>query len=119
MLTISLSLYLPFNISYIHTHTHTHTQQDIFLNQSHLPTYSSPAIESHIHRIPGLSKNFLYLNDDVMFGDKVWPEDFYTLRGGQKVRDLLCLQGYSKQNFSGQAVMFSRDELGTGSSDFR
>jgi UDP-N-acetylglucosamine-lysosomal-enzyme len=32
------------------------THQDIYLNKSHLPTYSSPSIESHLHRIPGLSK---------------------------------------------------------------
>ncbi|KAF6035766.1 hypothetical protein EB796_005930 [Bugula neritina] len=24
---------------------------------------------------PGLSEKFLYLNDDVMFGDQVWPDD--------------------------------------------
>lgn len=60
--------------------------QEIFVNQSHLPTYSSPAIEAHIHRIPGLSDNFIYLNDDVMFGEEVWPEDFFTNQQGQKVR---------------------------------
>ena len=49
-------------------------------------TPSSPAIESHLHRIPGLSTKFIYLNDDVMFGDHVWPEDFYTHSNGQKVR---------------------------------
>ncbi|XP_068163646.1 N-acetylglucosamine-1-phosphotransferase subunits alpha/beta [Antennarius striatus] len=61
------------------------THQDIFLNQSHLPTFSSPAIETHIHRIPGLSQKFIYLNDDVMFGKDVWPDDFYTHSKGQKV----------------------------------
>ncbi|KAG7246090.1 hypothetical protein CRUP_030852, partial [Coryphaenoides rupestris] len=50
--------------------------QEIFQNLSHLPTFSSPAIETHIHRIPGLSQKFIYLNDDVMFGKDVyltWP----------------------------------------------
>ncbi|XP_055009595.1 N-acetylglucosamine-1-phosphotransferase subunits alpha/beta isoform X2 [Boleophthalmus pectinirostris] len=61
------------------------THQDIFLNHSHLPTFSSPAIETHIHRIPGLSQKFIYLNDDVMFGKDVWPDDFYTHSKGQKV----------------------------------
>ena len=42
-------------------------------------------IESQIHRIPGLSKRFLYLNDEVTFGADVWPEDFYTPQRGQKV----------------------------------
>ncbi|MBN3303685.1 GNPTA phosphotransferase, partial [Amia calva] len=61
------------------------THQDLFLNESHLPTFSSPAIESHIHRIPGLSQKFIYLNDDVMFGKDVWPDDFYSHSKGQKV----------------------------------
>ncbi|XP_040885905.1 N-acetylglucosamine-1-phosphotransferase subunits alpha/beta isoform X2 [Toxotes jaculatrix] len=61
------------------------THQDVFLNHSHLPTFSSPAIETHIHRIPGLSQKFIYLNDDVMFGKDVWPDDFYSHSKGQKV----------------------------------
>uniref|UniRef100_A0A3Q1J237 N-acetylglucosamine-1-phosphotransferase subunits alpha/beta n=1 Tax=Anabas testudineus TaxID=64144 RepID=A0A3Q1J237_ANATE len=61
------------------------THQDIFQNHSHLPTFSSPAIETHIHRIPGLSQKFIYLNDDVMFGKEVWPDDFYSHSKGQKV----------------------------------
>uniref|UniRef100_A0A4W3IFI5 N-acetylglucosamine-1-phosphotransferase subunits alpha/beta n=1 Tax=Callorhinchus milii TaxID=7868 RepID=A0A4W3IFI5_CALMI len=61
------------------------SHQDIFRNVSHLPTFSSPAIETHIHRIPGLSQKFIYLNDDVMFGKEVWPDDFYTHSNGQKV----------------------------------
>lgn len=61
------------------------THQDVFRNLSHLPTFSSPAIESHIHRIQGLSQKFIYLNDDVMFGKDVWPDDFYSHSKGQKV----------------------------------
>lgn len=61
------------------------THQDVFRNLSHLPTFSSPAIESHIHRIKGLSQKFIYLNDDVMFGKDVWPDDFYSHSKGQKV----------------------------------
>ncbi|KAK3558254.1 hypothetical protein QTP86_013948 [Hemibagrus guttatus] len=61
------------------------THEDIFQNQSHLPTFSSPAIETHIHRIPGLSQKFIYLNDDVLFGKDVWPDDFYSHSKGQKV----------------------------------
>lgn len=61
------------------------THEDIFPNRSHLPTFSSPAIESHLHRISGLSSKFLYLNDDIMFTQNVWPEDFYTNSRGYKV----------------------------------
>eukprot|EP00039_Didymoeca_costata_P011413 m.160069 g.160069 ORF g.160069 m.160069 type:complete len:1577 (-) comp15166_c0_seq2:5-4735(-) len=61
------------------------THEDIFENKSHLPVFSSPAIEANIHRIPGLSENFIYLNDDVMFGTPIWPDDFYTHGKGHKV----------------------------------
>lgn len=61
------------------------THEDIFPNKSHLPTFSSPSIEAHLHRIPGLSDKFLYLNDDVMFGSDVWPDDFYSHSTGQKL----------------------------------
>lgn len=71
--------------------------QDIFHNQSHLPTFSSPAIETHIHRIPGLSQKFIYLNDDVMFGKDVWPDDFYSHSKGQKVRKTVNVD-YSKMS---------------------
>jgi hypothetical protein len=65
------------------------THEEIFLNKSHLPTFSSPAIECHLHRIPGLSDKFLYLNDDTMFGAPVWPDDFYSAGKGQKVRSFV------------------------------
>lgn len=68
-----------------HPRIHIIRHEDIFLDKSHLPTFSSPAIESHLHRIPGLSKKFIYLNDDVMFGNEIWPDDFYTQGSGQKV----------------------------------
>lgn len=61
------------------------SHEAIFTDSSHLPTFSSPAIETHVHRIPGLSNHFIYLNDDVMFGDHVWPEDFVTDSRGYKV----------------------------------
>ena len=57
------------------------THSDIFQNKSHLPTFSSPAIEANIHNIPGISEHFLYLNDDVLFGKPVYPEDFISTEG--------------------------------------
>ena len=60
------------------------THAEIFPNASDLPTFSSPAIEAHLHRIPGLSARFIYFNDDVMLGSPVWPDSFFTHVGGQK-----------------------------------
>ncbi|KAL3270725.1 hypothetical protein HHI36_021251 [Cryptolaemus montrouzieri] len=41
-----------------------------------------PAIESHLHRIQGLSKKFLYFNDDVFLGQPVYLEDFISSNNG-------------------------------------
>lgn len=61
------------------------THKDIFPDSSHLPTFSSPAIESNIFRIPGLSKRFLYSNDDFFFLSTVSPNDFLTYGGKFKI----------------------------------
>jgi len=63
--------------------------EDIFPNKSHLPVFSSPSIEAHLHRIPGLSERFAYFNDDVFLGAPTWPEDFIALDGAQKVSQYL------------------------------
>lgn len=57
----------------------------IFPDPSHLPTFSSSAIETHLHRIPGLSNKFIYFNDDVFLGAPIYIDDFITQSNGQKV----------------------------------
>lgn len=49
----------------------------IWKDISQLPVFNSHAIEANIHRIPGLCEKFIYLNDDMYFGDNVSPKDFY------------------------------------------
>jgi Stealth protein CR2, conserved region 2/Stealth protein CR1, conserved region 1/Stealth protein CR4, conserved region 4 len=44
---------------------------------AHLPTFDSSHIESYIHRIPGLSERYFYLNDDVMFGAQVSVDNWF------------------------------------------
>eukprot|EP00020_Sapocribrum_chincoteaguense_P004853 CAMPEP_0170737504 /NCGR_PEP_ID=MMETSP0437-20130122/4160_1 /TAXON_ID=0 /ORGANISM="Sexangularia sp." /LENGTH=884 /DNA_ID=CAMNT_0011075891 /DNA_START=61 /DNA_END=2715 /DNA_ORIENTATION=+ len=77
---------VPYWLNLDHPGVTVVSHDEIFPNRSHLPTFSSPAIESHLHRIPGLSSRFLYLNDDVMFGAPVWPDDFVSRADGYKVR---------------------------------
>eukprot|EP01059_Diplonema_ambulator_P003086 TRINITY_DN12724_c0_g1_i1.p1 TRINITY_DN12724_c0_g1~~TRINITY_DN12724_c0_g1_i1.p1 ORF type:complete len:1088 (+),score=329.81 TRINITY_DN12724_c0_g1_i1:47-3310(+) len=57
----------------------------IFRNVSHLPVFASPSIECHLHRIPGLSRRFIYMNDDVFFGRPIHPEDFYSNVDGHRI----------------------------------
>lgn len=43
--------------------------------------FNSHAIESALHRIPGLAEHYLYLNDDVFFGRMAYPGDFFAADG--------------------------------------
>lgn len=47
-----------------HPALHTVRHEEIFPDASVLPTFNSYAIELNLHRIPGLSRHFVYLNDD-------------------------------------------------------
>lgn len=58
---------------------------DIFENSDCLPCFNSNAIELNLHRIPGLSENFLYLNDDFFLGRPVAPGDFLDPMGTAKL----------------------------------
>jgi hypothetical protein len=55
--------------------------QQVFNDPEDLPTFNSQAIESHLHRIPGLAEHFVYFNDDVLLGKRVSPYDFFTQDG--------------------------------------
>lgn len=41
--------------------------RDIFTDTSALPVFNSHAIESQLHHIPGLSEQYVYMNDDIVF----------------------------------------------------
>ncbi len=48
-----------------------------YIPQEYLPTYNSNVIELFFDRIPGLSEQFVYLNDDMFFFDRLSEEDFF------------------------------------------
>ncbi len=59
--------------------------------EQYLPTFNSLTIESMLWRIPGLSEQFIYLNDDCMLLRPVKEEDFFRdgrpiVRGSWKLR---------------------------------
>ena len=76
---------VPYWLNLDHPRLTLVTHSDIYPNHSHLPTFSSPSIESHLHRIPGLADYYIYFNDDVLLGNEVWPDDFFSVHGGHKV----------------------------------
>ena len=59
--------------------------EEIFQDASHLPTFNSAAIEANLHRIPGISPQFLYLNDDFFFGRTVALHQYMTADGRPRI----------------------------------
>jgi hypothetical protein len=54
------------------------SHREIFRDyEQYLPTFSSRSIESMIWRIPGLSDNFVYFNDDTFLIREMQPEDWF------------------------------------------
>lgn len=60
--------------------------EEIFTDQADLPTFNSAAIETHLHRIPGLSHRFLYFNDDMFLGRPLQRTDFIFDSGKPLIR---------------------------------
>ncbi len=67
------------------------THEQLFPDRNDLPTFNSNAIEMHLHRIPGLSRRYLYFNDDLFIGRPVFPEDYYSAPGRRFYLDPIAL----------------------------
>lgn len=48
-----------------------------FIPEQYLPTFSSHSIELNLHRIEGLSENFIYFNDDMFALNPLASTDFF------------------------------------------
>lgn len=48
-----------------------------FIPKEYLPTFNSHAIELNLHRISGLSEQFVYFNDDMFVTSRMKPSDFF------------------------------------------
>ena len=53
-------------------------EDELFIDKSHLPVFSSVAIEMNLSNIPTLSEQFVYLNDDMVIMRKINPERFFN-----------------------------------------
>ncbi|MBI5330537.1 MAG: stealth conserved region 3 domain-containing protein [Betaproteobacteria bacterium] len=58
---------------------------DELMDPAHLPTFNSFALYTHLHRLPGISSPFLFLEDDMLFRAPVTPQDFWTPDGRLRV----------------------------------
>jgi len=61
------------------------THSELFADCRNLPTFNSHAIELQLHRIPGLSRRFLYFNDDLFLGRPCARDTFIVNRSLQRI----------------------------------
>ena len=54
---------------------------DQAISEEYLPTFNYNTIESSIHKCPGISEHFVYMNDDFLFGNEVLLSDFINEDG--------------------------------------
>ncbi|MDR0579951.1 MAG: Stealth CR1 domain-containing protein [Campylobacteraceae bacterium] len=82
----SVKYYLPWvrNIFLVTDNQTPDCLQDVIMvkhsdiiDKKHLPTFNSHVIEAHLHKIPNLSENFIYFNDDVFVARKLPPSHFF------------------------------------------
>lgn len=59
--------------------------RELFSDPEVLPVFNSHAIETQLHRIPGLAEHYLYFNDDVFLGRPQRPQNFFLPSGLPKV----------------------------------
>lgn len=55
----------------------TVVRHEEFLKEEYLPTFNINSIELNLHRIRGLSEQFVFFNDDMFLIDRMEPEDFF------------------------------------------
>lgn len=56
-------------------------KHDDYIPEAYLPTFSSHPIELNMHRIKGLSEQFIYFNDDFFVLKPTQKSDFYSADG--------------------------------------
>jgi len=60
-----------------------------YIPKEYLPTFNSNVLELYMHKIEGLSEQFVYFNDDFYLVDKVTPDVFFK---NGKPCDMLAFQ---------------------------
>ena len=78
-----------------------------FIPSEYLPTFSCQAIEWNLHRLPDISEQFVFFNDDVFVINETKPEDFFV---DGKPCDLPCLGPLYPNGFFAH-ILFNNIEL--------
>lgn len=72
-----------------------------YIDNKYLPTFNSHTIENNMHKIPGLSENFVYFNDDMFIIKKVSPKDFFRKNLPRDIGVMAPIQQPNTKNIGG------------------
>lgn len=75
-----------------------------YIDQNFLPTFNSHVIENNMHKIPGLSENFVYFNDDMFLTNKTSPKDFFYKNLPRDIGIMAPIQQPNTQNIGGVMI---------------
>jgi len=95
------------NQNYINVVRHA----DIFPEFVAIPNYSSQVIESHLHRIPGLTENFLYFNDDIFVMGDFETKNFFPRPNvlGVPIEKFFGLTDYNRGIYEATRSLFRKN----------
>lgn len=84
-----------FSENYLKNNVYLYSHLDV-IPKKYLPTTNSDSIETFLTRLPGLSENFIYFNDDMFVRKPVSIDYFFTAKGIPK--RIMFSRIYLKQN---------------------
>lgn len=88
-----------------------------YIPSQYLPTFNSHTIELNLHRISGLSENFVYFNDDQFLVNHVHEEDFFC---NGKPKDVAILNPIVPSNYHDiSGIMSNNISLVNEKNDYR
>lgn len=76
-----------------------------------LPTYNAAAIESQLHRAPGIAEHFVFFNDDMFLGRPVQPGEFFGPDGEPVLFTKYSRPRRRDWHFDTTRIPAGRDEL--------
>ena len=69
-----------------------------YISKEFLPTFNSSALEMNLDKIPDISENFVYFNDDMFLTSKTIPTDFFKLGKARLQNLVMPIQATQKFN---------------------
>lgn len=82
-----------------------------YIPNEYLPTFNSNVIEIYMYRIPGLSEQFVYFNDDTFIVNKMDKEDFFKNGKPKDALNFNAISAQKENNLIGHTILNNMEIL--------